>query len=113
MPRPPRNRWFRARSNRAPQWDLSALFFFRALTRPSIGDWAGYVIFGALGVYAQPFGILVLPAEWLSLWLFRPGRETVIRLTASAIIFGLLALPALALALAHGSGMNDWMPGAS
>jgi mannosyltransferase len=88
---------------------VSAWFFVRALRRPSLGNCAGYVIFGALSVYAHLFAILVLPAEWLSVWLFKPGRRTIIRLTASAVIFGLLAVPAFAVAMAHASGATDWI----
>lgn len=88
---------------------LSAWFFVRAVKNPSLGNCAGYAIFGALGVYAHLFAILLLPAEWLSLWLFRPRRKAMVRLTASAIVFGLLALPNFAIAIAHDSGVNDWI----
>ena len=87
---------------------VSAWFFVRALRRPSLGNCAGYAVFGALGVYAHLFAILVLPAEWISLWLFKPGRKAMVRLTASAIIFGLLALPNFAVAIAHGN-VTRWI----
>ena len=89
---------------------LSALFFVRALRRPSAGNCAGYVVFGALSVYAHLFGILILPAELVSLWSFKPGRKVALRLTASAVIFGFLALPAFVAAMAMGQGPTNWIP---
>lgn len=80
---------------------LSSLFYLRSLRRPSLANCASYALSGALSVYAHLFGVLLLPAQWLSLFLLRPGRKATWRLTASALLFGALALPAFARAREH------------
>ncbi len=89
---------------------LSALFFVRTLRSPSTANCMGYVVFGVLSVYTHLFGILILPAELVSLWLFKPGQKATLRLTTSAVIFGFLALPAFVRAMTMAPGPSDWIP---
>jgi mannosyltransferase len=48
---------------------LSSLFFLRCLEEPSRWNWAAYIAFSTLMVYAQVFGGWVLVAQWSSLFL--------------------------------------------
>jgi mannosyltransferase len=78
---------------------VSSLFFVESIRKPSLENCAGYVASTVFCIYSHMFGILLLPAHWLSLWLFRPGWKTAWRLTLSAIVVGLIAAPHFAIAL--------------
>jgi hypothetical protein len=71
---------------------LAAVFFVRGLKRASPGTCAGYIASGTLAVYAHMFAILALPAQWLSLFLFRPVRKSAISLTICIAAIGALSL---------------------
>lgn len=87
---------------------LSAVFFVRSTTRSSLANYTGYVVSGTCSTYAHLFGILVLPSQWLSLWLFRPSRKAAVRVSLSMAIIGLLSLPAVVLAILLDRGQADW-----
>ena len=49
---------------------VSALLFVRNIKRNSWAGYRGYVIAGPWAAYAYIFGILMLPVQWLSLFVF-------------------------------------------
>ncbi len=55
---------------------LSSPLFVRCIKRPSLARSAIYVMAGPWAAYAHLFAILILPAQWLSLFLLRVDRET-------------------------------------
>ncbi len=89
---------------------LSYLFFVRSIKRCSVARCAGYVIAGPLCAYVHLFGILILPAQWLSLFLFRADRKTRLRLTACLAVVGTLSLPPIILAILRDNGQVAWVP---
>jgi mannosyltransferase len=89
---------------------ISTLYFLRSLRNPSLANCAAYVVAGALSVSAHQFGILLLPAQWLSLFVWRPERRTINRLTAAAIAFGILALPSFARVPQQAAAILVWVP---
>jgi hypothetical protein len=66
-----------------------------------------------LCAYVHLFGILILPAQWLSLFLFRSDRKTKIRLTACLAMVGILSLPPIILAIVGDNGQVSWVPATS
>ncbi|MBF6571236.1 MAG: glycosyltransferase family 39 protein [Candidatus Binataceae bacterium] len=86
---------------------ISALFFIRAIKRPSLANCAIYIAAGVLSVYAHLFGILLLPAEFLALFVLEARSRR--RLMVSVLIFGMLAGPACVLAIAGDHGQADWI----
>ncbi len=92
---------------------LSSLFFVRSVKRGTLATCTGYVISGASVSYAHLFGILILPAQCASVFLFRPGRRIVNRVILSALAIGILSVPAFALALRAYEGQDDWIPSIS
>jgi len=75
---------------------LSCLFFLRSLEEPSRRNWAAYIVFSTLMVYAQVFGGWVLVAQWCSLFLLflrkrsefrRPVHGKQFLFSAAAICF--------------------------
>ncbi len=89
---------------------LSSLFFIRSVRRRSLASEAGYVISGTCGVYAHLFAVLAVPPQWLSLFLFRPGRKTSVRLTVSAVLIALLSIPMFFTAISNDYGQVAWIP---
>jgi len=88
---------------------VSSIFFVDGIEDPSFANCAGYVISSVMCIYSHMFGILLLPAQWLSLIFFLPGWRTAWRLTLSAIVIGLIALPHFALALGGSVVHLAWM----
>ena len=72
---------------------VSSLFFVESVRKPSFANCAGYVVSSVMCIYSHMFGILVLPAQWLSLFLFRPGWQSARRLTLSAAVIAMCAAP--------------------
>jgi mannosyltransferase len=89
---------------------LSSLFFVRSIKRSSLTRLRAYVIAGPWAAYAQLFGILILPAQWLSLFLFPTDRKTRFRLTICIALVTLLSLPAIILAILGEYGQVSWVP---
>jgi mannosyltransferase len=58
---------------------LSSLFFLRSLEEPSRRNWAAYIVFSTLMVYAQVFGGWVLVAQWSSLFLLLLRKRSELR----------------------------------
>ena len=89
---------------------LSSLLFVRSIKRISPARFAGYVIAGPWCAYAHLFGTLILPGQWLSLFLFQTDRKTRWRLTACVAAVGILSLPAVILAIRGEHGQVSWIP---
>ncbi|HTY57040.1 MAG TPA: glycosyltransferase family 39 protein [Candidatus Binataceae bacterium] len=88
---------------------LSSLFFVQSLSKPSLGNCAAYVVATVCCIYSHMFGILLLPAQWLSLVFFLPGWKPAVRLTISAAVIGLIAVPHFALALGGNIVHLNWV----
>lgn len=88
---------------------VSSLFFVESIKKPSLANCAGYIASTVFCVYSHMFGILLLPAQWLSLLFFLPGWKSALRLTVSAIVIGLIALPHFALALGGNIVHLNWV----
>ena len=89
---------------------LSSLFFVRSIQRSSYQRLRDYLIVGPWAAYAQLFGILILPAQWLSLFLFRADRTARFRLTVCIAVVASLSLPAVILAMLGDHGQVGWIP---
>ena len=89
---------------------LSSLFFVRSIKRSSLSRLRAYVLAGPWAAYAQLFGILILPAQWLSLFLFPIDRKARFRLTVCIALVTLLSLPAIILAILGEHGQVSWIP---
>jgi mannosyltransferase len=89
---------------------LSALLFVRSVKRSSPARCAGYVIVGSLCAYVHLFAVLILPAQWLALFLFRADRKTKLRLTACIAVAGILSVPPIWLAIFRQQGQAGWIP---
>jgi len=89
---------------------LGSVFFIRSLKRDSPFNPTGYVVSGSAGIYAHLFGIWALPAQWLSLFLFRPSRKVAIRLTLCMLTTATLGAPAFYFAVSGDHGNVDWIP---
>ncbi len=70
---------------------LSSLFFLRSLEDPSRQNWAAYIVFSTLMVYAQVFGGWVLLAQWSSLFLLLVSKRNEFHRTIHAKQFLLSA----------------------
>jgi 4-amino-4-deoxy-L-arabinose transferase-like glycosyltransferase len=92
---------------------LSSLFFVRSVKRGTLANCTGYVVSGTSVIYAHLFGILILPAQCASVFLFRPGRRIANRVIVSALAIGVLSVPAFALAIRAYQGQDDWIPSIS
>ena len=89
---------------------LASIFFVRSVKRGSSpANLAGYVVSGILTIYAHLFGIFAVPAQWLSIFLFQPGRKSAIRLTICALVIGALSLPAFFFGIAGHHGSLGWI----
>jgi len=88
---------------------VSSLFFMRSIRKPSLGNCAAYVAASVCCIYSHMFGALIVPAQWLSLAFFLPGWKTAWRLTLSAAVIGLFALPHFALALGGNVVHLNWV----
>jgi mannosyltransferase len=89
---------------------LSALLFVKSVKRDSLRNCAAYVISGAAAVYVHLFAILAIPPQWLSLFIFRPGRRTIIRLTLAALLTGMLGGVAILISIYADVGQLGWVP---
>ncbi len=92
---------------------LSSLFFVRSVKRGTLANCTGYVVSGTSVIYAHLFGILILPAQCASMFLFRPCRRIENRDIVSALEIGVLSVPAFALAIRAYQGQDDWIPSIS
>ncbi len=88
---------------------LATIFFLRSVKRRTPAGLIGYVVCSAASVYAHLFGVLALPSEWLSLFLFRPGRKAAVILTTAMVVAGLLAFPAFYFAITGEHGNVAWV----
>lgn len=89
---------------------LSGYFFTAALRRPAQGHWVGYVLTGALSIYAHLFGALNLAVQAAALAASGLGWRRWLRWILS---WGAMALLLLPLPLFHrrliGSSQIDWV----
>ncbi len=92
---------------------LASLFFVRSVKRGSLADCGGYIISGASASYTHLFGVLILPAQFASVLLFRPCRRIAKRVIVSALAIGILSLGAFAVAMSAYQGQDDWIPSIS
>jgi mannosyltransferase len=74
----------------------SSYLFLRALDNPSGKNWAGYVVVGALSVYAHFFVAWVIAAHFVSAMVFRGGLVWRKDLIVSYAFIALLVSPLLA-----------------
>jgi mannosyltransferase len=89
---------------------LASIFFIRSIKRDAASrSLAGYVVSGTVTVYSHLFGIFALPAQWLSLFIFRPDRKVAIRLTVCIVIIGILSVPAFFLSISSHHWSLDWI----
>jgi mannosyltransferase len=90
---------------------LASIFFIRAIKRNAAPrGLAGYLVSETFTVYAHLFGIFALPAQWISLFIFRPNRKVAIRLTACIITIGILSLPAFFFSISSPHWDLEWIP---
>jgi len=89
---------------------LSSLLFVRCIKRGSREGYRGYFLAALLCSYAHLFGILVLLAQGLSLFLFRTDRETRNRLMACVIVAAILSVPPIVLSIIGDFGGMVWVP---
>ena len=89
--------------------ELSSLFFIKSIKQSSLAGARGYVAAGTLATYAHLFGILILPAQWISLFLFPIDRKTILRMTARIALAALLSLPPIILAIHGDRGQVSWI----
>jgi mannosyltransferase len=89
---------------------LSSIFFVRSVKRGTLANCTGYVLSGASSSYVHLFGILILPAQYASTFLFRPCRRTANRIQISAVAIAILSVPAFLLAISGDGGQVDWIP---
>ena len=89
---------------------LSSLFLVRCIKRGSREGYRGYFLAALACSYAHLFGILILPAQGLSLFLFRTDRETRVRLMACVIVAAILSLPPIVLSIIGDFGGVGWIP---
>jgi mannosyltransferase len=92
---------------------LSSIFFVRSVKRGTSASCIGYVFFGSSCSYAHLFGILILPAQWASAFVFRPCHSTIRRVHISAAAIGILSVWAFVWAIRGDNGQVDWIPGTS
>jgi mannosyltransferase len=92
---------------------LSSLLLVRSIKRASLAGYVGYVLVGSLCAYAHLLGILVLPAQWLSLFLFGADRKTRLRLTACIAVVAIVSLPPIILSIHGVHGELSWIPATS
>jgi mannosyltransferase len=88
---------------------LAAFFYVRGVKRGGPASLLGYVVSATGSVYAHLFGVMALPAQWLSLFLFRPDKKTRIILTACIFTIGLLVVPAFFFAITGDHGNDSWV----
>ncbi len=89
---------------------LASVLFVRGVKRGSPSCPAGYVASGTASVYAHLFGILAVPSQWLSLFLFRPARKRIITLSLCMLAIVVLSAPAFYYAIAGDFGNEAWVP---
>jgi mannosyltransferase len=89
---------------------LASVLFVRGIKRGSAACLAGYIASGTASVYAHLFGIFAVPSQWLSLFLFRPPRKRIIRLSLCMLAIGVLAVPAFYYAISGDAGNEAWVP---
>jgi uncharacterized membrane protein len=92
---------------------LSSLLFIRCIGRNSLERRAAYMVAGPWCAYVHFFGILILPAQWLSLFLFPADRKTRLQLTACIAVIGILSLPPIILSILRDHGQVSWIPATS
>ena len=85
-----------------------SIFFVRIVKRASPSNYLIYVVTGALCSYVHFFAILMLPAQIVSLWFFRPNRGAAKRLILSMLAIAILSGPAIA-GLLRASGLVSWI----
>ena len=88
---------------------LASLFFVRSLKRHRPASFIGYVVSVTTSVYAHLFGVFALPSQWLSLFLFRPGKKTVLVLTAGMFTAGIIVVPVFFFAISGDHGNDAWV----
>ncbi|WP_328876601.1 glycosyltransferase family 39 protein [Streptomyces sp. NBC_00287] len=72
---------------------LASLLFLRALERPSLARWAGYVAFLLLATALHLFAVLVLLAHGVCLLVIRSPRKIACRWMAAALVVSAVVLP--------------------
>jgi mannosyltransferase len=88
---------------------LGSLFFIRSVKRGAPASLVGYIVSISASVYAHLFGVFVVPAQWLSLFVLRPGKKTAFRLTAGMFLIGVLIVPAFYFAISGDNGNDLWV----
>jgi len=90
---------------------LASIFFIRSVQRDSSpANLVGYIVSGTLSIYTHLFGIFAVPAQWLSLFLFRSSKKRAIRLTVDALVIGTLSVPAFLFGISGHHGSLAWIP---
>jgi hypothetical protein len=88
----------------------SCLFFLLALEQPSRRNTVGYVISSTLAAYSHLFALLVIAAQWLSIYLakskIRPSRG----LFRALKVLSVLLLPLAIFVIIRGAGPISWIP---
>lgn len=73
---------------------LWSIYFLRSVKQARPKNYLGYIIAGVLCSYTHLFAILMIPAQWGSLFFFRRDRETTKRLHISMLAILILSVPA-------------------
>jgi mannosyltransferase len=89
---------------------LSSLLYVRCIERPSLRNWAGYVLASVLATYTHFFAALVLAAHLVSLAFMRPRAVPWKGLLLSTLTICVLLLPLGAFILARNAGQVSFLP---
>jgi mannosyltransferase len=89
---------------------LASVFFVRMVKRGAANDLVGYILSGALGIYAHLFAIMAVPAQTLSLLVFRPPRKKLVLTMLGLIAVVVLGSGAFYFAISGDQGNVGWVP---
>ena len=89
---------------------LGSVFFVRMMKGRASNNFVGYILNGALSIYAHLFGIMIVPAQALSLLVFRPSRKTVLYSIAAFVAVIMLGSGAFLFAISGDRGNLNWVP---
>jgi mannosyltransferase len=89
---------------------LASVFFVRIAKGGASNDLAGYILSGALSIYAHLFAVLALPAQALALFLFRPPRRAAIYAMVGFVAVVVLGAAEFYFAITGDHGNVRWIP---
>jgi len=93
---------------------LATYFMLRALRTGSQAHFMGFVVSGALSVYAHFFAVLCLPPLLCAALVFPERKAEPRKLVSAAALLVLLAFPGMQYAWRHQNiGLIDWIPAPS